>query len=69
MTSQVFENNVLPSTSGRFHTTKKKYYYTALPPFKNFRQKIQLKIFALFAVHSRLPGCSKSSNKTKIQRR
>ena len=23
MTSQVFENNVLPSTSGRFHTTKK----------------------------------------------
>ena len=67
MTSQVFENNVLPSTSGRFHTTKK--YYTALPPFKNSRQKIQLKIFALFAVHSRLPGCSKSSNKTKIQRR
>ena len=41
MTSQVFENNVLPSTSGRFHTTKK--YYTALPPSVKIPQKYNSK--------------------------
>ena len=69
MTSQVFENNVLPSTSGRFHTTKKNITQLCRHHQLKNSPKIQLKIFALFAVHSRLPGCSKSSNKTKIQRR